>query len=92
MEKLKTFPMATDLLLADGLPENSKRRPSGKGQEKEPWSPYFLPLIFAKANQRAKPEDYELSDEQLQNRGVEVSKERQKLRDFADGLMNDFQK
>ena len=77
LENLKTFQLAQDLLMADGVPKP-------KGKVKEEWRPYFLAVQFLKENPRPTAEDFKLSDEELVQLGQLVSKERARLRDKAD--------
>jgi len=66
--------LATDLLLADGVPKTSKSK-----RKDEDWAPLFLAHNFVKLNKNIQTENYMMTDDELIEKGEQVSNEREKL-------------
>jgi len=64
LNNLKTYVISTDLLVADGIPQQSK---STRNTEK--WTPIFSPVEFVKNNRDISKVNFQLEDEELYNRG-----------------------
>ena len=67
LKKIKTFPIASDLLLTSGIPKESSKK--GKLQS----APLFSPKEFVKENKNIKTEQYELGHEDLMRYGKQVT-------------------
>ena len=77
LERVRTYPIATDLLVADGI--ELGQRDAGQ----QPWAPLFSPRGFAEQYPDATLDQYRFTPERLRQYGVQVSQMRRRLRDLA---------
>ena len=72
------FVIASDLLVAQGLPPNIK------AEDMESWNPFFFPKDFVSQNFAILTENYSLDDNVLLELGKEVTNLRSLLRKWAE--------
>ena len=76
-DTIRTFPLATDLLVATGLPAQRIRK------SKEPWSPEFFSKHFTVDRPDISLKDFTLPPEELAELGGQVTKLRRSFRQLA---------
>ena len=73
LENIKIKKIATDLLLAPGVPD------APVGDDAAPWAPVFCPRIFVRTHKQISTDDFSLEPAVLQKLGAQVTELRSRF-------------